>query len=86
MTRSKKEEFLKRNERYPLRSLTGEERQRLEHEEELAVRREKANAKRRAEKRDEEEAKAKAEKEQKKRLAQLEKQQEEKKEQKSWQR
>lgn len=72
MSRSKIEEQLKKNERYPFRSLTSDERQRFEHEEDLAEKREKAAQKRREEKkaeREEEETKE-AEKKQEKTEAQ----------------
>lgn len=66
MTRSKREEYLKENERYPLRSLTTDARQLYDHEEDLATKREKAHEKRREEKRLEREATAANEAEEKK--------------------
>ena len=55
MSRSKREQQLKENERYPLRSLTTEQRQAYEHEEVLADRREKAAEKRREQRKEEKE-------------------------------
>lgn len=49
-TRKTREEFLKENERYPLRSLTSDERQRYFNEERLADQREQAAQKRKEEK------------------------------------
>lgn len=49
MSRSKREAQLKENERYPLRSLTTEQRQAFAHEEELAERRERDRQRRKEE-------------------------------------
>lgn len=56
MSRSKREQQLKENERYPLRSLTNEARQAFLHEEDLAGKREKAAEKRKEERKAEKEA------------------------------
>lgn len=53
MSRSKREEQLKQNERYPLRSLTTEGMQAFLHEEALAERREADRQKRKEEKKEE---------------------------------
>lgn len=50
MSRSKKEEQLKKNERYPLRSLTTEGHKAFLHEEELAERRERDHKRKKEEK------------------------------------
>lgn len=58
MSQSKREKFLKENERYPLRSLTSDQRALYLHEEDLADKREKAADKRREDKKEEKQQEA----------------------------
>lgn len=87
MSRSKREQQLKENERYPLRSLSNDARQALLHEEDLAEKRDKARDKRREEKkaeREEAEANEVEEKRKKREALKVLKDKDEPKGKKSW--